>query len=181
MSFFYPHQAPGWNYTLAVMGTGAVFQTLFLFIMATWKKSCWMPSTNLDGAAPGAPTVTGGRKRVHRSAGRPGRSRRGCKRLPSLGPVLPRQRALCLQVGGSDRGLPVWCWAPASACRRRGIRAQLRRWRDALALVWPQVLAGALGPWRLAPACGVLLLLVERRLTCCVFPKPTSLTDPTRY
>lgn len=50
--------ALGWNYTLAIMGTPALFQTLFLFIMATWKKYCWVCSMSLDGVAPRLLSVT---------------------------------------------------------------------------------------------------------------------------
>lgn len=57
-------QAPGWSCTLAAMGMGAVSQPQFRFTTVTWKKSCWMPSTNLDGAAPRVLTVTGGCKHV---------------------------------------------------------------------------------------------------------------------
>ena len=39
-------------------GDTSVFQTRFLFLMVTWRTYCWMPSVNLDGAAPGVLTVT---------------------------------------------------------------------------------------------------------------------------
>uniref|UniRef100_A0ABI7X2T9 BCL2 interacting protein 3 n=1 Tax=Felis catus TaxID=9685 RepID=A0ABI7X2T9_FELCA len=60
------------------MGTGAAFQPLLLFITATWKKSCWTPSTNLDGVAPRVLTVTGGCKYARASG--------------ADGPVLERSR-----------------------------------------------------------------------------------------
>lgn len=58
-------QAPGWNCTSAVTGTAAACQPQFLFIMVTWRKSCWMPSMSLDGAAPRVLTVTGGCRHMH--------------------------------------------------------------------------------------------------------------------
>lgn len=56
-------QAPGWNCTSAT-GTGAASPPPCLFITATWKKSCWTPSTSPDAAAPRALTVTGGCQRT---------------------------------------------------------------------------------------------------------------------
>lgn len=109
-------QAPGWSCTLAAMGMGAVSQPQFLFTTVTWKKSCWMPSTNPDGAAPRVLTVTGGCKHVPwaplllcreagRHSSRPGR----LAWLPAfLDPalVLWWEKGLCSSGGGT--GPPVF-------------------------------------------------------------------------